>query len=250
MFQRNRGLLTEEEQKKLGNLHVGIAGAGMGSQIGLALTRLGIRNFLLADADIVEVHNFNRQAYRWKQIGLNKAESLAVILREINPEVRLRTWSYEVTPENALSFVEGVDVVVDCIDPSPKGLKASIALSQVCQRQKKYFYPLDLGWGARLYVFSPTGMGLEEFLGVGLDELEEMEGVPFDILGRAFTPIPDYLGPVFEAMVRGELEHYPQVITSTLAAAILVVVVVTKIVRGEPLRLVPEYYSFDPMGAV
>ncbi|PIV12708.1 MAG: hypothetical protein COS47_01105 [Candidatus Nealsonbacteria bacterium CG03_land_8_20_14_0_80_36_12] len=250
MFQRNRGLLTEEEQKKLANLRVGIAGAGMGSQIGLALTRLGVRNFLLVDADVVEVHNFNRQAYRWKQIGLNKAEALAVILREINPEVRLRTWSYEITPDNALSFVEGIDVVVDCIDPNPKGLKASIALSRVCQKQKKYFYPLDLGWGARLYVFSSTGMGLEEFLGVGPDELKEREGVPFDILGRAFTFIPDYLGPVFEAMARGELEYYPQVITSTLAVAILVVVAVAKIVRGESLRLVPEYYSFDPMGAV
>lgn len=245
---RNLGLLSREEQTKLTNLTIGIAGCGLGSQIAIALTRLGVGHFVIADADKVVGHNLNRQAFMANQIGRNKAGALTTLIKGINPTVSIAVWQKFITPENATKFASQADVVIDCIDPTCAGLRASIALAKACQEQGKYYlFPLDVGWGARLYVFPPEGgITLEQFLKVEAKELERKEGFPFEILSRAFAPFPDYATKTFQDLTQGNLEAVPQVISATLTAAVLVVTAVVKIIRQEPLRLAPEFYAFDP----
>src|SRR5688572_3034414 len=61
-FKRNRGLITEEEQQKLRNSRVAIAGmGGVGGVHLITLARLGIGKFTIADPDVFDVPNFNRQ---------------------------------------------------------------------------------------------------------------------------------------------------------------------------------------------
>ena len=69
---------------------VGIAGlGGLGSQVALALARVGVGRLTLADFDVVEPSNLNRQQYFIDQLGQPKAHALGETLRRTNPYVEL-----------------------------------------------------------------------------------------------------------------------------------------------------------------
>jgi len=91
-FDRNIGWLTVAEQQALRGRRVAIAGCGgVGGVHLLTLTRLGIGAFTLADHDVFELANFNRQAgATMASLGRSKVEVMAAFAREINPELDLR----------------------------------------------------------------------------------------------------------------------------------------------------------------
>lgn len=96
---------------------VGIAGlGGLGSAVAVALARIGIGELVLADGDVVEPSNLNRQQYFLEQIGLPKTEALAENLVRINPRVVLALHPVELTPENIPAVFAGAQVVVEAFD--------------------------------------------------------------------------------------------------------------------------------------
>lgn len=73
---------------KVFNTSVTVAGLGnIGSQTGIALARLGIREFYLFDQDIVEEHNLSSQGYSIRDLKKLKTASLEQIIKEINDKV-------------------------------------------------------------------------------------------------------------------------------------------------------------------
>ena len=96
---------------------VGIAGAGgLGSNVALALARIGVGRLVIADFDLVEPSNLNRQQYFIDQIGLPKVEALQQNLQRINPYVAVETFYGRVTPDNLGRIFAGVDVMVEAFD--------------------------------------------------------------------------------------------------------------------------------------
>ena len=96
---------------------VGIAGlGGLGSAVAIALARVGIGRLVLADFDVVEPSNLNRQQYFVDQIGLRKTDALAANLRRINPYVALDLHSVRLTPENVGAIFGNVDILVEAFD--------------------------------------------------------------------------------------------------------------------------------------
>jgi len=96
---------------------VGIAGlGGLGSAIAIALARVGVGRLILADFDVVEPSNLNRQQYFVDQLGLRKTEALAANLRRINPYVALDLHTVRLTPDNLAPIFGGVDVMVEAFD--------------------------------------------------------------------------------------------------------------------------------------
>ncbi len=96
---------------------VGVAGlGGLGSAAAIALTRLGVGRLVLADFDVVEPSNLNRQQYFVEQIGSLKAEALRANLTRINPYVKLTTHSVRLTPGNVPEVFGDVDVLVEAFD--------------------------------------------------------------------------------------------------------------------------------------
>lgn len=88
-FSRNLGWVTALEQKLLRHKRVAIAGVG-GVHL-MTLTRLGIGAFNIADMDVFEQANFNRQAgAMMSTLGKPKVEVMAAMARDINPELELR----------------------------------------------------------------------------------------------------------------------------------------------------------------
>lgn len=85
---------------------VGIAGlGGLGSNIAAMLARTGVGQLVLADFDIVEPSNLNRQNYFVSHLGQYKTEATASLIHQINPFISVETHNVRITAENAMDPV-------------------------------------------------------------------------------------------------------------------------------------------------
>ena len=108
---------TPGVHQKLKAVTVGIAGlGGLGSAIAAALARVGIGKLIVADFDVVEPSNLNRQYYFIDQIGLSKTEATVSNLRRINPYVGVEAHCVKLAPENIVSLFGEVDVMIEAFD--------------------------------------------------------------------------------------------------------------------------------------
>jgi len=109
---------TFEKIKTILQQHtVGIAGAGgLGSNIAMALTRVGIGKLIVADFDVVSESNLNRQFYFRDQLNRKKVEALRENLHKINPEVEIEIHDTMLNSENLLPIFSSVDVMVEAFD--------------------------------------------------------------------------------------------------------------------------------------
>lgn len=106
-----------EIQSILATKTVGIAGAGgLGSNCAAALVRCGLGTLVIADFDIVEEINLNRQFYFRDQLGRLKVEALKENLLRINPGLRIITHNVVLNPENIAGIFNQVDVLVEAFD--------------------------------------------------------------------------------------------------------------------------------------
>src|SRR5687767_2645066 len=98
-FSRNLGWVTPQEQAQLRAKRVAIAGlGGVGGFHLLALTRLGIGAFSLAEPDHFELANFNRQAgAQLSTLSRSKLDVMVQMARDINPELDIRLFPEGVT---------------------------------------------------------------------------------------------------------------------------------------------------------
>ena len=117
-FSRNIGWVTRDEQQRLRRARVAVAGlGGVGGLHVLALSRLGVANFNIADFDEFDVHNMNRQAAAFMStMGRPKLDVVAEMARDINPESDIRRFPQVVTDANLDEFLKDVDVYVDSLD--------------------------------------------------------------------------------------------------------------------------------------
>ncbi len=96
---------------------VGIAGVGgLGSAVAVALARIGVGRLILADFDIVEPSNLNRQQFFVDQIGLLKVYALADTLRRINPYIMIEPHAVRLDPENIPAIFAPCPVIVEAFD--------------------------------------------------------------------------------------------------------------------------------------
>jgi len=163
-FSRNIGWVTSQEQSSLRGKRVAIAGGGgVGGVHLLTLARLGVSQFHIADFDTFDIVNFNRQVgATMSTLGQPKAEVLARMAREINPEIDIRIFPEGVNQDNLPEFLEGVDLYVDALD-----FFAFDARQQTFAMCARLGVPATtaapLGMGAALLNFLPGQMTFEEY---------------------------------------------------------------------------------------
>ncbi|MFO1429717.1 MAG: ThiF family adenylyltransferase [Candidatus Competibacteraceae bacterium] len=163
-FSRNIGWVTPTEQELLRLKRVAIAGlGGVGGSHVMTLTRLGIGAFHLADFDIFELQNFNRQAgASLPTIGRKKLEVLVDMARSINPELDIREFPEGINAANLTDFLEGVDLYVDSLDFF--AVEARRQVFAACAEQGiPAITAAPLGMGAALLNFLPGKMTFEEY---------------------------------------------------------------------------------------
>lgn len=96
---------------------VGIAGAGgLGSNAAIALARSGIGKLVLADFDVVEPSNLNRQQFFIEQIGMPKVVALRENLLCINPFSAYEIHEVMLDAENIPDIFAHVDIMVEAFD--------------------------------------------------------------------------------------------------------------------------------------
>ncbi|WP_303720321.1 sulfur carrier protein ThiS adenylyltransferase ThiF [Malonomonas rubra] len=124
---------TPGVHEKIKNSCVGIAGVGgLGSNIAIALARIGVGKLVLVDFDVVEPSNLNRQQYFIDQIGLPKVEALKANLARINPGVEVVAHYLRVTGGNLAGLFASVDVLVEAFDAAEqKAMLTSNFLTQM-----------------------------------------------------------------------------------------------------------------------
>lgn len=174
-FSRNIGWLTEAEQQLLAGKRVAIAGmGGVGGFHLLTLARLGVQHFHIADMDEFELANFNRQAgASMPNLGRHKAEALAEMALEINPQARIELFREGVARQNLAEFFRGVDLYVDGLDFF--AFQAREQVFAYCHAQDIPATTVaPLGMSAALLNFLPGGMSFEGYFRLeGRPELEK-----------------------------------------------------------------------------
>lgn len=183
-FSRNIGWVTPAEQQTLRGKRVAIAGGGgVGGVHLLTLARLGVGAFHIADFDRFDIVNFNRQVgAMMSTLDQPKAEVLARMARDINPEIDLRVFPEGVNSGNLDAFLDGVDLYVDALD-----FFAFDARAQTFAACARLGIPATtaapLGMGAALLTFMPGQMTFEEYFQWG--QRSEVEKAVRFVVGLA-----------------------------------------------------------------
>ncbi|SES92261.1 Nitroreductase family protein [Nitrosospira multiformis] len=183
---RNIGWVTPVEQEILRYKRVAIAGlGGVGGIHLLTLARLGVGAFHIADFDVFDLVNFNRQiGATVSSLNRPKSEVLAVMARDINPELNIKIFPQGVNPDNLPEFFEDVDLYIDGLDFF--AFSARAATFSACQeRGIPAITTAPLGMGSALLNFLPGKMTFEEYFQWG--DLPEVEKALRFLIGLAPT---------------------------------------------------------------
>ncbi|MCR4658130.1 MAG: molybdopterin-synthase adenylyltransferase MoeB [Lachnospiraceae bacterium] len=108
-------------QKKLLNAKVLIIGAGgLGAPAALYLAAAGVGTIGIADADVVDLSNLQRQViHTTDDIGKKKVESAAETMHAINPDVSVNTYYEFVNSSNVMELIKDYDFILDGTDNFP-----------------------------------------------------------------------------------------------------------------------------------
>ena len=221
---RTEILIGEEGVKTLRGKKVILVGVGgVGGYTALMLVRAGIGELTIIDFDKVDKSNINRQVVaNTNTIGQKKVDVLAMMLREINPDLKLTVVAQRVDEGNIPLLIEKCDMCIDAID----SVRDKVALIVHCKTNN---IPIISAMGAgnridipKFYltdIYKTHDDGLAKVIRKKLRE----EGVKsLDVVTTDSKPISHKYDKV------GSISYYPAMCGCTLAA-----VVINKFLGGE-----------------
>jgi len=184
-FSRHLGLISQEEQDLLRNSRAAVLGLGGVGGIDLvALARLGIGKFTIADPDAFEMRNTNRQYGATRSAeGRNKADVMARIVQDINPDADVRTFHEPIGIHNADAFLEGADIMVDGID----AFEIDVRRLLFRKARERGIYALGagpIGFGTAWVIFGPQGMTFDRYFDLD-DQMDNVDSFVAYIAGMA-----------------------------------------------------------------
>ena len=246
---RNWGFIDSDLQLKLSNSTVAIAGVGgVGGRIAVELTRIGVGRLVLADPDIFTATNLNRQEGSYTStLNQNKARVIADICRDINPAVRIAIYEDGITTGNIEKFIAGADVLVEATDYALPHLGVMLA-----RTARSHNIPMitgvEMGFGATIAWFPPTGFTYEKHLGLDDDvTLEELKsGAKKVDIGRWVTHVPSYGDlRVLKQVVNGDQEAPAISPAVGLCSAMATTQIVSLIANSKTMPPAPAVFSVE-----
>lgn len=246
LYQRNIGIFTKDQQYKIKNLTVAVAGlGGVGGILAERLARLGVGNLNIADPESFEPNNRNRQIFSNTETnGKNKALVFEKELKKINPDINLRVWTEGVTKTNVSDFVNA-DIVTDCIEYNL--LEHSLLLHNAARKaQRIVLAGQAIGHGATLFAFDPNGLTFEEYIGLP-KESSTTEIRSFITPTEKFCPtIPEYVPSEIVKKVANREMHIPSNSLGVMTAASLIEITIINLCLDlKKIPFVPDYLSID-----
>lgn len=162
MYQRNRIYILPEEQEKIKNTRILIAGAGLGSNIAECALRLGFEKISICDMDNVEHSNLNRQNYTSVDIENSKVESLFSRLKSINPNAEIHYHNVFLTENNCSEYIENIDIAINTIDFTSN---APFIFDEICLKNGiPILHPFNFGWAGCVFVINKWSESLNSIV--------------------------------------------------------------------------------------
>lgn len=206
---RNLGWISREEQLTLRQSTIGIAGCGgIGGYLAETLHRLGVGCLKLADKEVFDASNINRQwGARAESLGKSKVLETARQLRAISSDSEIHLYPKGINRMDVNSFCDKCQLICDNIDFWSPGTR--ILLHQTA---RKLNIPVlnfpAIGFGGAFFVFPPDGTRLEDFIELELNEAlaferdfrlgtsqpNEIERIAKKILFAFVPTLPSYTG--------------------------------------------------------
>jgi len=245
-FNRNLGFLSLEEQTRLKNARVAIAGLGGtgGAQVH-ALSRMGIAKFHLADPDTFELANFNRQSGATvPNLGRLKTDVARETVLAINPEAEIAVFEQGIIVGNIDTFLQGVDIVVDSLDFYCFE-ERFLLYGKAREKGLWVLTAPPLGFGFTLLMFDPKGMSFENYFGFhsGMSERDRVVALIAGIAPKPF--MLRYLDRKQPDMAGRRL---PSVGAAPFMIAGVIATEVTRLLTGKGTAMaVPSVYQFDAL---
>ncbi len=119
IFRSNIQLLGERNQEKIRRSLIYAAGiGGVGSHELITAARQGFTKFVIADPDIIESRNIQRQAHaRHSSVGRKKTEVISEMLLDIFPYNQITLYDIKIDKNNVGEFLSrGEGIAFDGID--------------------------------------------------------------------------------------------------------------------------------------
>jgi molybdopterin-synthase adenylyltransferase len=124
-------------QKKILDSKVLIIGAGgLGAPAALYLAAAGVGTIGIADADVVDLSNLQRQViHTTPDVGKAKVLSAQETMKAINPDITVNTYRQFVDASNIMDLIADYDFILDGTDNFP----AKFLINDACVLAKKPF---------------------------------------------------------------------------------------------------------------
>ncbi len=163
-YMRNAQSLSAKDQLILARASIAVIGAGgLGGSIAAAAARLGIGKLTIADPDVFEESNLNRQVMATMDtLGANKAETASALLDRVNPAVAVRVFTGRMTEHNASDILAGADAAADALD----SVAARMTLADACKQARiPLVHAAIAGFEGQIMTIFPEDNGLETIYG-------------------------------------------------------------------------------------
>ncbi|MFW6081674.1 MAG: HesA/MoeB/ThiF family protein [Desulfosalsimonas sp.] len=180
-YLRNSLSLSAEEQAMLAGSCAAVIGAGgLGANVLMLLARMGIGRLAIADPDVFDESNLNRQlTASTKTLGTPKTEAAKNMLLSVNPSVEATTFQAGLTRENAAEILKGANVAVDALDNIPSRL----VLADSCRHAGiPMIHAAIAGFEGQIMTIFPHDPGLELIYGQG-GQAPSPESSPEAVMG-------------------------------------------------------------------
>lgn len=249
MFTRNWAFISPEQQQRLAECKVAVAGCGMSSVAADLLARTGFQNFALADGDVFDVSNLNRQLCTRKDLGRNKAEVTGQRILDINPDAQIVVTPEFIVGEDMIrQFLTGADIAINAIDLNEDFLTFNRVAAE---NGVPVVFPLNIGWGIRVLVFMPDSPSLEEMLNVQAEQLSQVALLSWI---AAQGKLPDYLLPLLPRLQDMDDASVwpcdPQLGVAVYNNASFLTTIMAKLAWGQTVHTVPTVITHDPFTQV
>lgn len=243
-FSRNIGLLTEDEQKELRTKKIVIAGmGGVGGAHLISLVRQGFEYFKIADPDVFENKNINRQfGARTDTLGRRKVDIMKEEALKINPLCQIEVWPDEVTEENIDQFLSGADLFVDGLDAFALTARR-MSFMKAHAKKIPVITAGPIGFGVAYLIFMPDGPSFDSYFGI-TDGMNER-----DMTIRFFIGLlPKLLQRTYMKNTSLDEKRGPSSIGAVnLCAGVVAISVVKILLKKGTVYPVPYYHQFDLM---
>ncbi len=181
-YDKNRSTISRQDNEQLALSKVFIVGSGgLGGYVLEMLARIGVGHISLADGDVFDDTNLNRQILSSEDVlGQKKVEVAKKRVRRINSDVVLNTYDDYITRENVVERLQGHDVVVDALD----NIETRFLLQEACEELGiPLIHGAIAGWFGQVATIFPGDRTLDSIY-----QHQEKTGVETTLGNLSFPP--------------------------------------------------------------